>query len=217
MGAIGGPDVTTATATSTGGNDDFGGKPVDVVFKYAGVNGNGHGAANGSVAYANGALAHDVAGARQNGLALVATPAPSSASDMAVRQDRVDQLVRAFRVRGHMIAKVDPLGLPRPHYEELDPEYYGFTEADMDRPFSTATIRGPDVLTLRMILERLRLKPAYAENMKDKTVAQQSPTSDTMRMLLGALEARHGGVHGWLGGQGWTSQDTERMRRKLLG
>ncbi len=41
MGAIGGPDTTTATATSTGGNDDFGGRPVDVVFKYAGVNGNG--------------------------------------------------------------------------------------------------------------------------------------------------------------------------------
>ncbi len=41
MGAIGGPDITTATATSTGGNDDFGGKPVDVAFKYAGVNGNG--------------------------------------------------------------------------------------------------------------------------------------------------------------------------------
>ena len=41
MGAIRGPDVTTPTATSTGGNDDFGGRPVDVVFKYAGVNGNG--------------------------------------------------------------------------------------------------------------------------------------------------------------------------------
>ena len=46
--------------------------------------------------------------------------------------------------------------MPRPHLPELDPEYYGFTEADMDRPFSTATIRGPDVLTLRDILERLR-------------------------------------------------------------
>src|SRR5688572_25554274 len=30
-------------------------------------------------------------------------------SDEAVRQDRVDQLVRAYRVRGHMIAKIDPL------------------------------------------------------------------------------------------------------------
>ncbi len=41
MGAIGGPNITPPTATSTGGNDDFGGRPVDVVFKYAGVNGNG--------------------------------------------------------------------------------------------------------------------------------------------------------------------------------
>jgi hypothetical protein len=41
MGAVGGPNVTPPTATSTGGDDDFGGRPVDVVFKYAGVNGNG--------------------------------------------------------------------------------------------------------------------------------------------------------------------------------
>lgn len=41
MGAIGGPNITPPTATSTGGNDDFGGRPVDVVFKYAGANGNG--------------------------------------------------------------------------------------------------------------------------------------------------------------------------------
>lgn len=41
MGAIGGPNITPPTQTSRGGNDDFGGRPVDVVFKYAGVNGNG--------------------------------------------------------------------------------------------------------------------------------------------------------------------------------
>ena len=76
--------------------------------------------------------------------------------EMALLQDRVDQLIRAYRVRGHLVAKIDPLGMPRPHLPELDPEYYGFTEADMDRPFSTDTIRGPDVLTLRGILDRLR-------------------------------------------------------------
>jgi 2-oxoglutarate dehydrogenase E1 component len=76
--------------------------------------------------------------------------------EMALLQDRVDQLIRAYRVRGHMVANIDPLGMPRPHLPELDPEHYGFTEADMDRPFSTDTIRGPDVLTLRTILERLR-------------------------------------------------------------
>src|SRR5688572_2891341 len=45
-------------------------------------------------------------------------------SDAAIRQDRVDALVRAYRVRGHMIAKIDPLGLPRPSQAELDPEFY---------------------------------------------------------------------------------------------
>ncbi len=76
--------------------------------------------------------------------------------EAAVLQDRLDQLVRAYRVRGHLVANIDPLGMPRPHLPELDPEYYGFSEADMDRPFSTDTIRGPDVLTLRTIIDRLR-------------------------------------------------------------
>jgi 2-oxoglutarate dehydrogenase E1 component len=86
--------------------------------------------------------------------------ADSSASlrelEMALLQDRFDQLVRAYRVRGHRVANLDPLGMPRPHLPELDPEYYGFTAADMERPFSTATIGGPDVVTLRGILDRLR-------------------------------------------------------------
>jgi 2-oxoglutarate dehydrogenase E1 component len=76
--------------------------------------------------------------------------------NVAVLQDRVDQLIRAYRVRGHMIANLDPLGMPRPVPPELDLEFYGLTEADMDRPFSTRTIYGPDVLTLRGILKRLR-------------------------------------------------------------
>ena len=41
MGAVGGPNVSAPTLTSTGGDDDFGGKPIDVVFKYAGSAGNG--------------------------------------------------------------------------------------------------------------------------------------------------------------------------------
>jgi 2-oxoglutarate dehydrogenase E1 component len=78
------------------------------------------------------------------------------ASDVAALQDRVDQLVRSYRVRGHMIAKIDPLDLPRNHFHELDPEFYGFTERDLDRKFSNSKIRGPASLTLREIVERLR-------------------------------------------------------------
>ncbi|HYJ11139.1 MAG TPA: thiamine pyrophosphate-dependent enzyme, partial [Polyangiaceae bacterium] len=77
-------------------------------------------------------------------------------SDAAVRQDRVDALVRAYRVRGHMIAKIDPLGLPRPNQAELDPEFYELTGHDLERKFSSRTIFGAQVLTLREILTRLR-------------------------------------------------------------
>ena len=85
-----------------------------------------------------------------------ARAALSGVSDAAVRQDRVDALVRAYRVRGHMIAKIDPLGLPRPTQAELDPEFYELTGYDLDRKFSSRTIFGAQTLTLREILTRLR-------------------------------------------------------------
>lgn len=77
-------------------------------------------------------------------------------SRTAFLQDRVDQLLRAYRVRGHLEARLDPLELPRARQEELTPGFYGFTEADLDLPFSVRTIHGHDVLTLREILEHLR-------------------------------------------------------------
>jgi 2-oxoglutarate dehydrogenase E1 component len=59
---------------------------------------------------------------------------------IAALQNRVDQLIRNYRVRGHMIAAIDPLAMPRPRIPELDPEYYAFAEADMDRIFSCDTL-----------------------------------------------------------------------------
>ena len=47
---------------------------------------------------------------------------------------RALMLIRAYRMRGHFHAKLDPLGLePEKNEEELDPRSYGFTEADLDR------------------------------------------------------------------------------------
>ncbi|HUS36915.1 MAG TPA: 2-oxoglutarate dehydrogenase E1 component [Verrucomicrobiae bacterium] len=71
-------------------------------------------------------------------------------------QDRVDQLVRAYRTGGHKIAQVDPLGFPRTGPLNLEPGYFGFTEADMDRRFSCETLTGPDTMTLREMLQKLR-------------------------------------------------------------
>jgi len=78
-------------------------------------------------------------------------------ADVAARQDRVDQFVRAYRVRGHLIARLDPLGLPRPPHPELDPSHYGLTEEDMGKVVSSRTIAGsPGALTLREVYERLK-------------------------------------------------------------
>ena len=59
--------------------------------------------------------------------------------ETAALQDRLDQFVRAYRVRGHMIARLDPLGRPRRHFRELDPDFYGLTGEMMDRTFSSRT------------------------------------------------------------------------------
>ncbi|MEY3172762.1 MAG: 2-oxoglutarate dehydrogenase component [Planctomycetota bacterium] len=79
-----------------------------------------------------------------------------SASDEAVLQERLEQLIRSYRVRGHIVAKIDPLNAERPQPPELDPAFYGFTEEHMDRRFSTQWSGGPNVRTLREMLRWLQ-------------------------------------------------------------
>ncbi|HUI56217.1 MAG TPA: multifunctional oxoglutarate decarboxylase/oxoglutarate dehydrogenase thiamine pyrophosphate-binding subunit/dihydrolipoyllysine-residue succinyltransferase subunit [Bryobacteraceae bacterium] len=73
------------------------------------------------------------------------------------------QMINAYRVRGHLIADLDPLGAEPHHHPELDPETYGLTIWDLDREFLTGSLGqaigegGPKpVATLREILETLR-------------------------------------------------------------
>ena len=80
----------------------------------------------------------------------------TAVTQAAALQDRVDQLIRAYRVRGHMAARINPLGLPQQRQPELELDFYHFTEADLERPFSIHTIPGADTLSLRGILEHLR-------------------------------------------------------------
>ena len=76
--------------------------------------------------------------------------------ETAALHDRVYMLIRLYRVRGHRIAKVDPLGLPQPIPPELQPEFFGFSEADMDKPVQSESFQYDGPLTLRSLLERLR-------------------------------------------------------------
>lgn len=87
---------------------------------------------------------------------------PSSRLDEAARQERLDQLIRNYRVRGHILAAVDPLGSERPSPPELDPAFYGFQEEDYDREVSTSWVGGPATRTLRGIINWL--KQTYCRN-----------------------------------------------------
>ncbi len=70
---------------------------------------------------------------------------------------RALQLIRAYRVRGHLEADLDPLGLEkRGPYPELDYRSYGFTEADLDRGIFLNNQLGRERATLREIIAILR-------------------------------------------------------------
>src|SRR4029077_18281567 len=57
----------------------------------------------------------------------------------------VQQLINMYRVRGHLIANLDPLGLKEPRtHEELDPNHWGLTIWDLDRAFPTGGLAGRD-------------------------------------------------------------------------
>jgi protein tyrosine/serine phosphatase len=68
---------------------------------------------------------------------------------------------------------------------------------------------------LPRILERLARHPAYTANLEGKSVAQQDTRPETMRLLVEALDAE-GGPAAWLHRHGWTGEDTDRLRAKLL-
>jgi len=70
---------------------------------------------------------------------------------------RALMIIRAYRIRGHLIADLDPLGqrAETPH-PELDPASYGFTEADMDRPIFIDKVLGLEHASLRQILDIVR-------------------------------------------------------------
>jgi 2-oxoglutarate dehydrogenase E1 component len=71
------------------------------------------------------------------------------------KQERVDQLIRAYRVRGHRIAKLDPLGQRTDTFSELELSHYGLRESDRDLVFAAASL-GYQKLTLREIESLLR-------------------------------------------------------------
>ncbi len=106
-----------------------------------------------------GALAHLE---RLAGTASSEAPAAGSASSTAVRAAALDSikamaLIDAYRTRGHLAARLDPLGLkPIAIHPELEPVTYGFGEEDLDRPIFLGGELGFEEATMREIVAALR-------------------------------------------------------------
>jgi 2-oxoglutarate decarboxylase len=90
------------------------------------------------------------------------------------KQMEVMRLVNNFRVRGHLIADLDPLALKEPEtHFELDPANYGLTIWDLDREFLCGGLAGRDRMPLGDILHLLR--DAYSRTVGVEYMHIQDP------------------------------------------
>jgi 2-oxoglutarate dehydrogenase E1 component len=88
----------------------------------------------------------------------VGAPADPAAIERAARDSiRAMLLIRTYRVRGHLIANLDPLGLSRREPPaDLTPEFHGFTAGDYDRRIYLGGVLGMEWATLIEIVDTLR-------------------------------------------------------------
>ena len=98
------------------------------------------------------------------GVAAKAQAAPATAApSQDVRAATLDSvraimMIRAYRIRGHLLANLDPLGFEKERdvSGELDPATYGFAESDWDRPIFLDYVLGLETSTIREILSIVR-------------------------------------------------------------
>ncbi len=122
-------------------------------------NGNGNGAAAPAEAKPTKAEARPAGVQGQAAYAGLQRESSKAAGDDSriANSIRVLMLIRAYRVRGHLLANLDPLGLQKPEtHQDLDPKTYGFGPEDWDRPIYTDHVLGFERATLRQIVDLLR-------------------------------------------------------------
>ncbi len=76
--------------------------------------------------------------------------------EQTIKQAKVLEFINAYRIRGHLLADIDPLNMMNHHASELDLENFGLTIWDLDREFITGGLHGKETSTLREILRVLQ-------------------------------------------------------------
>jgi len=122
-------------------------------------------------------------------------------AEMGRKRTAVQQLIAAHRTVGHQWADLDPLKRSeRPNIPELDPAYYGFTDADLETVFDTSnTFFGKDRMSLRELLNALRetycgtmaVEFMYTSDMAEKRWWQQKLESIRSKPAFAADKKKH--------------------------
>ncbi|MBO6825200.1 MAG: 2-oxoglutarate dehydrogenase E1 component, partial [Sneathiella sp.] len=106
----------------------------------------------------------------------------------AIDTIRALMLIRSYRVRGHLKAHLDPLGLEIPkEHPELDPRSYGFDEADWDREIFIDNVLGLETASIREILEIVQR--TYCSTIGVEFMHIQEP--DQKAWIQERIEGRH--------------------------
>lgn len=126
------------------------------------------------------------------------------------KQIAVLQLINTYRFLGVRRANLDPLNLQQKQdVPELDPEFHGLTDADIDKTFHTGSLVGPEHATLREILHRLQQtycgsigveymyitdvkQKRWLQNRLESICSQPSFTPEYKRHILERLTAAEG-------------------------
>ena len=87
--------------------------------------------------------------------AAVHRPAVADA-EQALLAVRLEPLVRAYRLWGHLAAEIDPLGALRPGHPELEPAFHGFSDHDLARPLAAGANGAPGARTVGDLVDHLR-------------------------------------------------------------
>ena len=111
----------------------------------------------------------------------------SSGTREMEKQARVLELINAYRVRGHLIADIDPLRATQiRNVPELDLETYGLTIWDLDREFITGGLGGSEMLPLRTILGILRRSYCGKVGVEYRFI-QDAAEKEWLRRRIGAV------------------------------
>jgi 2-oxoglutarate dehydrogenase E1 component len=121
--------------------------------------------------------------------AAAAAPAPSREDIVRAASDsiRAMMLVRTYRVRGHLAANLDPLGLvTREMPADMKTEYHGFSDADIDRPVFLGGCMGFEWATIRELVDTLRANYCGAVGLEYMHIADV----DERRFLQERMEGK---------------------------